>query len=165
MILENKKILIMGLRNKWSIAWGAAVAACEQGAEIIFAYHPAEDIEKLKRLTNEIPNVTMYPCDVSVDNQIKELCDTIKKEHGMIDGILHSIAHANTEDLRNSFINTSKEGFAHANDVSAYSFVSVCRFAKDILNEHASIVALTYDGSQKVMDGYNIMGIADIFYL
>ena len=85
-----------------------------------------------------------------------------KEENGKIDGILHSIAHANTEDLRNDFITTSREGFSHANDVSAYSFVLVSRMAKelDMLNENASLVTLTYHGSTKVLEGYNVMGIA-----
>ena len=86
----------------------------------------------------------------------------IKEENGRIDGIVHSIAHANTEDLHNDFIETSKEGFAHANDVSAYSFVLAARMAKelDILNENASIITLTYHGSTKVIPGYNVMGVA-----
>ena len=160
MILKGKKILIMGLRNKWSIAWGAAIAASEQGAEIIFAYHPMEDFEKLKKLADEIPNTSLYPCDVSEDSQIEELFCKIGKEHGKIDGILHSIAHANTEDLRNDFICTLKDGFSHANDISAYSFVATCRYGKEILNPEASIVSLTYYGSEKVMENYNVMGVA-----
>ena len=160
MILEGKKILIMGIRNKWSIAWGAAQAASEQGAEIIFAYHPSENIEKISSLVAEIPGAKMYPCDVSEDSEIEKLFSIIENNHGKIDGILHSIAHANTEDLRNDFINTSKEGFSHANDVSAYSFVAVCRYGKKILKEGGSIVSLTYYGADKVMDGYNVMGVA-----
>lgn len=160
MILENKKILIMGLRNKWSIAWGAAQAAREQGAKVIIAYHPSEDTSKLEKLINEIPDAVMYPCDVSEDAEIEKLFNTIEKEHGKIDGILHSIAHANTEDLRNDFVFTSKDGFSHANDISAYSFVATCRYGKEILNSGGSIVSLTYYGSTKVMNGYNVMGVA-----
>jgi len=86
----------------------------------------------------------------------------IKDENGKVDGIVHAIAHANTEDLHNDFIYTSKEGFSHANDVSAYSFVLTCRMAKelDMLNENASIISLTYIGSVKVLEGYNVMGVA-----
>ena len=86
----------------------------------------------------------------------------IKEENGKIDGIVHAIAHANTEDLHNDFIYTSKEGFAHACDVSAYSFVLIARMAKelDMLNENASLITLTYHGSTKVLEGYNVMGIA-----
>ena len=92
----------------------------------------------------------------------KRYLSKLKKNAGNLDGILHSIAHANTEDLRNDFIQTSKEGFAHANDVSAYSFVATCRIAKelDMLNKDASLVSLTYYGSTKVLPGYNVMGVA-----
>ena len=156
MLLKNKKILIMGIRNKWSIAWGAAKVAAENGAELI------ENRTKIEELLSEIPYKKAYSCDVSDDNEIKEVFEKIKSECGKIDGILHSIAHANTEDLRNDFIYTSKEGFSHANDISAYSFVAVARIAKelDMLNEEASLVSLTYYGSNKVLEGYNVMGVA-----
>lgn len=160
MILENKKILIMGIRNKWSIAWGAAMSAAKQGATVIFAYHPSEKKDKILELINEIPNTKAYECDVASDESIKKLFEEISKDYGKIDGILHSIAHANTEDLRNDFINTSREGFNHANDISSYSFVAVARYAKEILNPNASLVSLTYYGSTKVLEGYNVMGIA-----
>lgn len=162
MILKGKKILIMGIRNKWSIAWGAAQAAAEQGAQIIFTHNSMESGEKVKDLISEIPGAKSYPCDASDDESIKTALIEIKKEFGKIDGILHSIAHANTEDLRNDFIKTSRDGFAHANDISAYSLVAVARIAKEeeLLNDNASIVALTYYGSEKVMEGYNVMGIA-----
>ena len=89
-------------------------------------------------------------------------CLRFTKENGKIDGILHAIAHANTDDLRNDFINTSREGYAHAQDVSSYSLVAIVRMAKekDMLNEGASIIAYTYFGSEKVVEGYNIMGVA-----
>ena len=160
MLLAGKKVLIMGIRNKWSIAWGAAQAAYEQGAEVIFTYHPMEKQEKIKELISEIPNSAMYPCDAAEDAQIEELFKLVEKNHGKIDGILHSIAHANTEDMRNDFINTSKEGFAHANDVSAYSFIATARYAKEALNPGGSLVSFTYYGADKVFPGYNVMGIA-----
>lgn len=160
MILENKKILIMGIRNKWSIAWGAAKSAAQQGATVLFAYHPSEKKEKILELIQEIPNAKAYKCDVATDESIQNLFQNIKKDYGTIDGILHSIAHANTEDLRNDFILTSREGFSHANDISSYSFVAVARYAKEVLNPNASLVSLTYYGSTKVLEGYNVMGIA-----
>ena len=162
MILKDKKILIMGIRNKWSIAYGAAKAAYEQGAKLIFTFMGEENREKIEELVSEFKGFKAYTCDASKDEEIESLFKTIKNDYGKIDGILHSIAHANTEDLRNDFINTSKEGFAHANDVSAYSLVAVARIARDleVLNENASITALTYYGSTKVLPGYNVMGVA-----
>lgn len=162
MLLKDKKIVIMGIRNKWSIAWGVAQSAYENGAELIFTYSPMEKQEKIQELISEIPNAKAYECDVAEDNSIKQCLERIKKEHGKIDGILHSIAHANTEDLRNDFILTSRDGFAHASDISAYSLVAVSRIAQEIelLNENASIVALTYYGAEKSVEGYNVMGVA-----
>lgn len=162
MILKGKKVLIMGIRNKWSIAWGVALSAYEQGAEVIFTHGSMESGEKVEKLIEEIPGSKTYPCDASSDESIKQCLETIYKEHGKIDGILHAIAHANTDDLRNDFILTSRDGFAHACDVSAYSLVSVAKIAKelDMLNQNASIVALTYYGSEKSIVGYNVMGAA-----
>ncbi len=162
MILENKKVVIMGVRNKWSIAWGAVKSASEQGAKVICTTSEA-NFEKVKQLLEEIPDSKLYICnDVSKDEDIEKCLEQIKKENGKIDGILHAIAHANTDDLRNDFINTSREGCAHAQDVSSYSLVAIVRMAKekDMLNEGASIIAYTYFGSEKVVEGYNIMGVA-----
>ncbi len=162
MLLEKKKILIMGIRNKWSIAWGVAKSAQENGAELIFTYSPMEKQEKIEEFIKEIPNAKAYPCDVAEDSSIQECLEKIKNTHGKIDGILHSIAHANTEDLRNDFIFTTRSGFAHASDISAYSLIAISRIAQQIqlLKENASIVALTYYGSEKSVEGYNIMGVA-----
>ena len=162
MILEGKKVVIMGVRNKWSIAWGAVQSASEQGAEVICTCS-GDSEEKVKELLKEIPNSSLYVCnDVSKDEDIDNCLEQIKKDHGKIDGILHAIAHANTEDLRNDFILTSRDGYAHAQDVSSYSLVAIVRMAKekDMLNEGASIVAYTYYGSEKAIEGYNVMGVA-----
>lgn len=162
MILKGKKIVIMGIRNKWSIAWGVAKSAYEQGAEVICTYSQMENVEKIQALIAEIPNSKAYVCDAASDESIQECLSTIYQVHGKVDGILHAIAHANTEDLRNDFIQTSRAGFAHANDVSAYSLIAVCNIAEKIglLNEKASIVALTYYGAEKAVEGYNVMGVA-----
>ena len=163
MMLKDKTILIMGIRNKWSIAYGIAESAYKQGAKLIFTYMGEENKDKIEKLTEDFKDSKAYVLDgASEDELVKEVFTKIKEENGKIDGIVHAIAHANTEDLHNDFIQTSKEGFAHANDVSSYSLVLVARMAKelDMLNENASIVTLTYLGSTKVLEGYNVMGIA-----
>lgn len=163
MLLENKKILIMGIRNKWSIAFGIAKAAYDNGAKLIFTYMGEDNKQKIEELISEFEGSKAYCLNgASEDELVKETFTKIKEENGKVDGIVHAIAHANTEDLHNDFIYTSKEGFSHANDVSAYSFVLAARMAKelDMLNENASIVTLTYHGSTKVLEGYNVMGIA-----
>lgn len=162
MLLKDKKIVIMGVRNKWSIAWGAAKSAYEQGAKVICTCSEGS-LEKVKELVKELPGTSVYVCDnVSKDSDIDKCLEEIKKDYNKIDGILHAIAHANTEDLRNDFINTSRDGYAHAQDVSAYSLIAIVRMAreKEMLNEGASIVAYTYYGAEKVVEGYNLMGIA-----
>ena len=162
MILKGKKVVIMGVRNKWSIAWGAAQSAYEQGAEVICTC-AEENLEKVNKLLEELPGSKAYVLgDVSLDENIDKCLDEIKENHGKVDGVLHAIAHANSEDLRNDFILTSRDGFAHANDVSSYSLIAIVRKLKekDMLNERASIVAYTYYGSEKSIDGYNVMGVA-----
>lgn len=163
MLLENKKILIMGIRNKWSIAYGIAKSAYENGAKLIFTFMGEDNRKKIEELVSDFAGSKCYCLNgASKDELVEECFKKIKEENGKVDGIVHAIAHANTEDLHNDFIYTSKEGFAHACDVSSYSFVLVARMAKqmDLLNENASLVTLTYHGSTKVLEGYNVMGVA-----
>ena len=163
MLLKNKTILIMGIRNKWSIAYGIAKSAYENGAKLLFTYMGEENKNKIEELISEFAGSKAYVLNgASEDEKVKETFMKIKKENGKIDGIVHAIAHANTEDLHNDFIYTSKEGYSHAIDVSSYSFVLVSRVAKEIelLNENANLVTLTYHGSTKVLEGYNVMGVA-----
>ena len=111
MILENKKILIMGLRNKWSIAYGIAKSAYTQGAELIFTYREEKYKDKIAELTKEFKNSKIYVLDeASDDDEVKTLFKKIKEENGKIDGIVHAIANAFTEDLQRDFILTSREG-------------------------------------------------------
>lgn len=162
MILKDKNILIIGIRNKWSIAYGAAQSAYEQGANLYFTFMGEENREKIAELVAEFEGSKLYECDASKDEEIERMLNDVKKDAGKVDGILHCVAHAFTEDLHHDFIETSKEGFLHANDVSAYTLVAISRIARDIdlLNEEASIVCLTYHGSTKVLPGYNVMGVA-----
>ena len=149
MILENKQILIMGIRNKWSIAYGIAKSAYENGAKLIFTYMGEENKDKIEALISEFEGSKAYVLnDASVDENVKNVFTKIKEENGKIDGLVHAIAHANTDDLHNDFIYTSKEGYSHAVDVSAYSFVLAAKTAKelDFLNENASLLTLTYHG-------------------
>ena len=160
MLLEGKKILIIGIRNKWSISFGIAKSAYENGAKLIFTYMGEENKEKIEELIAEFEGSKAYVLDgASEDEKVKETFQKIKEENGTIDGIVHAVAHANTEDLHQDFILTSKEGFAHACDVSSYSFVLAARQARELemLKEEASFVTLTYHGSTKVIDNYNVI--------
>jgi len=162
MILKDKTVLIMGIRNKWSIAYGAAKSAYDQGAKVIFTFMGEENRDKIEELISEFEGTKAYACDASVDSELETLFENVKNDFGKIDGIVHAIAHAFTEDLHNPFVETSKEGYSHAVDVSAYTFVATARIAKekDVLAEDASLVTLTYHGSTKVLPNYNVMGVA-----
>ena len=163
MLLEGKKILIMGIRNKWSISYGIAKSAYENGAKLLFTYADEENKKRIEELISEFEGSKAYLlAQASEDEQVRKVFTQVKEENGKIDGIVHSIAHAFTEDLHNDFILTSKEGYSHAVDVSSYSFVLASRMAKelDMLNEKASLITLTYHGSTKVLEGYNVMGVA-----
>lgn len=159
-LLSGKNILIMGVRNKWSIAWGIAQAAYREGANLIFTYLGDREKEELEKLTESMGTLRAHPCDVTSDEDIERLFAWIRSEFGTLHGLVHSIAFAKSEDLRESFLNTSRGGFKVALDVSAYSFVAVCRHAADLMPEGGSIITLTYRGSVKVVPGYNVMGVA-----
>ena len=156
-LLKNKNILVMGVRNKWSIAWGIVKAAQNEGANIIITYQG----EREKAGAEKLGADSVFQCDISSDEEIDGLFSSIEEKYGKLHGLVHCIAHANTEDLQNDFIYTSRDGFAHALDVSAYSLVAVSQRAKNIMPEGAAILTLTYMGSEKVINGYNIMGVAN----
>lgn len=160
-LLKGKNIIIMGVRNKWSIAWGIAQEAIKQGASIIFTYLGERELQSLKKLTADIGPIEAYPCDASKEEDIKDLFTNIKKKHDVIHGLVHSIAFAKAEDLRDTFINTSKDGFLTAMDISVYSFIAAIKEAKSLMTEGGSIITLTYGGgSARVSPGYNVMGVA-----
>lgn len=163
MLLREKKILILGVRNKWSIGYGIAKAAYENGAKLIFTYRKEENREKLENLLSEFKGSKVYLLkDATNEEMLKETFERIKKEIGKIDGIVHSIAHADTKDLHQDFIRTTKEGYLHAIEASSYSFLGITKIAKeiDLLNPKASLVTLSYYGAEKVIEGYNVMGVA-----
>ena len=159
-LLKGKNILIMGVRNKWSIAWGIVQAAKENGANVIITYLSDREEKAALDLISDAENAFVYKCDISSDSDIDNLFKEIKSKYGSLHGIVHSIAHAKTEDLQNNFVFTSREGFLHAMNISAYSLVAVCRGARDVMTNGGSIITLSYMGSEKVFPGYNVMGVA-----
>lgn len=159
-ILKDKNIIIMGVRNKWSIAWGIAVAAHREGASLIFTYQGDREKDGVEQLAAELCGVSTYQLDVTSDNDIDTFFEVVKGEFKVIHGLVHGIAYAKKEDLQDSFVNTSRDGFALALNVSAYSLVAVSRKAKELMTEGGSILTLTYMGSEKVFSGYNVMGVA-----
>ena len=159
-VLKNKNIMVMGIRNKKSIAWGIAKRAHEQGANLILTYEKEKERETIEELTKNFNNPIIIKCNVADDKQVETLFEEMKKEVHEIHGIVHCIAHANHSDLKKEFLDTSREGFAHAMDISAYSLVTISKHAKDLMPSGGSIVTLSYHGATKVMTGYNVMGAA-----
>ena len=148
----------MGVANNRSIAWGCAQAMEKQGAEIIYTYQN----ERLRKFINKLvtDEDRLVECDVSSDESIAQAFDTIEARFGEIDGIVHAIAFAKKEELGGSILNSTREGFSQALDVSAYSFLAVAKAGVKILNNPASLVTLTYMGSERALPNYNTMGIA-----
>ena len=138
-LLKGKNILIMGVRNKWSIAWGIAMAAKSQGANLIFTYLGDREKEALLKLTCDMGNITAYPCDVSKEEDIDLVFNEIRQKFGVLHGLVHAIAYARAEDLQDTFVNTSKDGFLLAMDISVYSFIAVTNRARELMTEGGSI--------------------------
>lgn len=159
-LLDGKNILIMGVRNKWSIAWGIAQAVKAQGGNPIFTYLGDREKEALIKLTADMGEVAAYACDVTKDEDIDNLFGEIKERFGILHGLVHAIAFAKSEDLQDTFVNTSRDGFVLAMDISVYSFLAISRRAQELMTEGGSIITLTYRGAIKVSPGYNIMGVA-----
>ena len=159
-LLEGKNVLIMGIRNKWSIAWGIAKSCDAQGAKLIFTYRGERERESVEELLKDFPGCRAYACNVENEAEVDELFNNIKKEYKSLDGIVHCIAHAQKEDLKKDFLETSKEGYSHALDVTSYSLILVAKHAKNLMPNGGSIVTISYYGASKVMPGYNLMGSA-----
>ncbi len=159
-LLEGKNVLIMGIRNKWSIAWGIAKSCDAQGAKLIFTYRGERERESVEELLKDFPGCRAYACNVENEAEVDELFNNIKKEYKSLDGIVHCIAHAQKEDLKKDFLETSKEGYSHALDVTSYSLILVAKHAKNLMPNGGSIVTISYYGASKVMPGYNLMGAA-----
>lgn len=157
-LLKNKKILVMGVANKRSIAWGCAQAMVANGAEVIYTYQNERMKKSIKRLVNDEEH--LIECDVASDESLQTAFTTIGERFGKIDGLVHAIAFAKKEELAGDIMNTSRAGYSLAQDISAYSLLAVAKYAQPLLNNPASIVTLTYFGSERAIPNYNIMGVA-----
>lgn len=159
-ILEGKKILVMGVANSRSIAWGCASQIIAQGGEVIYTYQNDRLKKSMSKLN--IPEENLFECDVATDESIDQAFDDIKARFGKIDGIVHAIAFAPKNELEGSILNATREGYITAQNISSYSLIAVAKAAheKNLLNPEASIVTLTFMGSERAVTNYNTMGIA-----
>ena len=160
--LENKTYVIMGIANKRSIGFGVAKVLDQLGAKLVFTYRKERSKKELERLVEQLnQNEThMYQVDVQSDEDVVNGFAKIGEEVGRIDGVYHSIAFGNVEDLRGRFSDTSRDGFLLAQDISSFSLTIVAREAKKLMTEGGSIVATTYIGGEYAVSNYNVMGVA-----
>lgn len=160
--LKGRNIVVMGVANKRSIAWGIARSLHEAGARLIFTY-AGERLEKSVRdLADSLDrkDSIILPCDVTDDQEVENCFEKIKEEVQVIHGIAHCIAFANKEDLAGEYLNTTRDGFLLAHNISSYSLTAVAKAARGIMTEGGSIVTLTYLGGERVVSNYNVMGVA-----
>lgn len=157
---KGKKILVIGVANERSIAWAIASALHREGAELAFTYVNDAIERRVRPLAESLGCKTVLPCDAASDASINDLFVELESRWGTMDGIVHSIAFAAQEDLKNRFSKTSRAGFQLALDVSAYSLIAIAGRAEPLLNPGASIITLSYLGAERVVSNYNVMGVA-----
>ena len=161
MLLKNKKILISGLANKYSIAAGIAKAMHREGAELAFTYQNERLLKNLKPIAEELNSTILIENDVSSDESIEKSFAELKKTWGTFDGFVHSIGYAPADQLEGNFVDvTTREGFRIAHDISSYSFTALAKAAKPMLNDGSAILTLSYLGAVQTLPNYNVMGLA-----
>jgi enoyl-[acyl-carrier protein] reductase I len=158
--LAGKTAVVFGLANKRSIAWGIAQKLHAAGATLAICYQNERMKPDAEELIAELSGASGFQCDVSNDAEIETLFAAFKQKFSKIEILVHAVAFAPVEELRGEFINTSREGFRIAHDVSVYSLIAVSRAAAPLMTESGSIITLTYFGAEKVVPNYNVMGVA-----
>ena len=163
-LLEGKTALVLGVANRWSLAYAIAQAFTREGARLILTYQGDRQKQTVEELAAELKAAQTLACDVTQDDQLTQLTDTLRSQGTILTAVVHSIAFANREDLSRPFVETSRAGFALAQDVSAYSLVAVARATAPVMAPKdqggGSILTLTYLGSTRVVENYNVMGVA-----
>jgi enoyl-[acyl-carrier protein] reductase I len=158
-LLEGKTALILGVANKWSIAYAIAQAFRREGAKLLLTYQGERLKKTVEELGAELGAAKIFECDVSKDDDLTRLAETIGAG-GRLDAVVHSIAFANREDLDRPFVETSRAGYLLAQEISAYSMVAVARVTAPLMTEGGSMITLSYLGATRVLTNYNVMGVA-----
>lgn len=159
-LFTGKKGLVLGVANEYSIAWAIARRVLEEGGEIGFTHLPGEKMERrVRKLAEPAGSKLITPCDVQNDDDVRRVFDEARGVYGALDFVLHSIAFAPIDDLRNPFVQSSRAGFLKAMDISVYSLAVVARCAAPVMTTGGSILTLTYLGGERVVSGYNLMGV------
>jgi enoyl-[acyl-carrier protein] reductase I len=160
MLLEGKRGLVLGIANKRSIAWGIAQAAQREGARLAVTYQGERLLENVQELAQQLRDPLILPCDVTKDEDLKTLAEAVRNDFGTIDFVVHAVAFALREELDGEFLNTSREGYRIAQDISSYSLTAVARATAPLMPGGGSIVTLSYLGGERVVPHYNVMGVA-----
>jgi enoyl-[acyl-carrier protein] reductase I len=158
--LKGKVAVVFGLANKRSIAWGIAQKLSEAGATLAICYQNERLKKEADALIPELKDAKAYQCDVSVDAEIDSLFATLKETYGTLHILVHAVAFAPSDAIKNDFLLTTRDDFRIAHDISVYSLIAVSRAAVPLMTEGGSILTLTYYGSTKVFPNYNVMGVA-----
>ena len=159
-LMAGKRGLIMGVANDHSIAWGIAQMLSAQGAELAFTYQGDAQAKRLRPLAESIGSKIILPGDVEKDADLDAVFDTLKKEWGSLDFLVHAIAFSDAKELKGRYVDTTRANFLKSLDISCYSFTAVARRAASLMTQGGSMVTLTYLGAQRVMPNYNVMGVA-----
>jgi enoyl-[acyl-carrier protein] reductase I len=159
-LMEGKRGIIFGVANDMSIGWGIAQQLRAAGAELAFTYLNESLEKRVRPLAESLDSKLILPCDVGRDEDIEATFKEVEKAWGKIDFVIHSVAFANRDDLKRPFSETSRDGFALAMDISAYSLIAISRCAAPLMTDGGSIVSLTYLGAVRVVPNYNVMGVA-----
>jgi enoyl-[acyl-carrier protein] reductase I len=160
-LLEGKTGIVFGVANKRSIAWAIAQAWAREGAKLAFTFQGERIKENVTELAGTFGADTLIlPCDVTKDDEIANVFKTVGEKFGKLNLLLHSVAYAPKDALEGEFVNTSREAFRVAHDVSAYSLVALSRAAAPLMPDGGSIIAMSYYGAEKVVPHYNVMGVA-----
>ncbi len=161
-LLAGKTGIVFGVANKRSIAWAIAQALSGAGMRLAFTYQGERLKETVEGLISGMDDALLLPCDVTSDEEIDQVFRQVGERFGHLDALVHSVAYAPKEDLEGEFLNTSRQGFLTAHDISAYSLVALTRAAVPLMEKAGggSVVALTYYGAEKAVEGYNVMGVA-----
>jgi enoyl-[acyl-carrier protein] reductase I len=159
-MLENKVGMIFGVANQRSIAWACASACAAQGAKLAFTYQGDRLKENVEKLTKDMDGALVIPCDVTNQTEVDAAFATVEKEYGKLDFLIHSIAFAPKEALEGEFMMTSREAFRTALEISAFSLTQLACAAVPLMKDGGSIVTMSYYGAEKVVQNYNVMGVA-----
>ncbi len=158
--LQGRTVAVFGVANKRSIAWAIAQQMQQAGAQLAITYQNERLKQEADDLIAALPNAQAFQCDVSRDEEITQLFEQLKSRYGKLDALVHSVAFAPAEELKGEFVDTSREGFRIAHDISVYSLVALARAARPLMTEGGSIITMTYYGAEKVVPKYNVMGVA-----